>query len=381
MEGDHIKIWHWLTPLSWLYGLGVWVRNLLYETGVLKSERFPLPVICVGNITVGGTGKTPHTEYLIRLLREHSKVAVLSRGYKRRTRGFWLAGPDTSMRDIGDEPFQMKEKFPDIRVAVCKDRCEGIRRLMRPGVQPPVDVVLLDDAFQFRRLSPGLTILLMDYHRLIYYDKLLPAGRLREPQSGRLRADVMVVTKCPTDITPMEQHGIARSLEVQPWQRIYFTTFRYADLLHMESGATLPLSALSDKTRRVVLLTGIASPRQMEYDLRKFCDFTPIHFADHHNFSAADLLRVEHLVAGLRADGRQVVVVTTEKDAARLSGFRTPSGSTVASYAFFHSLYVLPIRVEFIDNKQTQFDKIILNYVHENQRNGAIPEGAHDDKA
>lgn len=381
MEGDHIKIWHWLTPLSWLYGLGVWVRNLLYETGVLKSERFPLPVICVGNITVGGTGKTPHTEYLIRLLRERSRVAVLSRGYKRRTRGFWLADPDTTMRDIGDEPLQMKEKFPDIRVAVCRDRCEGIRRLMRPGVQPPVGVVLLDDAFQFRRLSPGLTILLMDYHRLIYYDRLLPAGRLREPQSGRLRADVMLVTKCPTDITPMEQHGIARSLEVQPWQRIFFTTFRYSGLRHVESGVELPLSALGDDGQRVVLLTGIASPRQMEYDLRQFCRFVPIHFADHHNFSTADLVRVDRLVAGLTADGRKALVVTTEKDAARLSGFRSKGGGTVADYNFYHSLYVLPVHVEFLDNKQEQFDKIILNYVHENQRNGAIPEGAHDDKA
>lgn len=367
MEGDHIKIWHGLTPLSWIYGLGVWVRNLLYETGVLKSERFSLPVIGVGNITVGGTGKTPHTEYLIRLLCERQQVAVLSRGYKRKSHGFRLATPDSSMREIGDEPFQMKKKFADIHVAVCKDRCEGIRQLLQPSVRPPVQVVLLDDAFQFRKLTPGLSILLMDYHRLVYYDRLLPAGRLREPRSGCQRADVLIVTKCPPDITPMEQHGIARSLEIQPWQKIFFTTFLYEDLRHWDTGEPLPLSDLRDNRRNVVLLTGIASPKQMEYDLSRHCDFTPMHFADHHDFSARDLRRVEKSVEMLRRSGRETIVITTEKDAARLSDVRQSTG---ADYSFLRSLYVLPIRVAFLDNKQEQFDKLIQTYVQDHSRNG-----------
>lgn len=380
MEGDHIKIWHGLLPLSWLYGLGVWIRNLLYETNVLKSERFDLPVIGVGNITVGGTGKTPHTEYLIRLLSkslnaEAGAIAVLSRGYKRKSHGFRLATAKSSMREIGDEPYQMKQKFPHIHVAVCKDRCEGIRHLLSPEVSPAVQAVLLDDAFQFRKLTPGLSILLMDYHRLVYYDRLLPAGRLREPSSGCQRADVLIVTKCPPDITPMEQHGITRSLGVEPWQKIFFTTFHYDDLRHIDTGERLPLDALHDSPRNIILLTGIASPRQMEYDLSRYCDFTPMHFADHHDFSARDLRRVEKSVEMLRLGGRNTIVITTEKDAARLSDVRQSTG---ANYSFLRSLYVLPIRVEFTDNNQEQFDKLILNYVHENSRNRSVPQGAHD---
>ena len=176
MEGDHIKINYWLLPLSWLYGLVVSIRNLMFDVGMLKSKTFPLPVICVGNITVGGTGKTPHTEYLIRLLSEKHQVAVLSRGYKRQSEGYVLATPTTSMTDIGDEPYQMKHKFPQIHMAVDKDRCHGIEELMKKEVQPSTDVVILDDAYQHRYVKAGLNILLMDYHRLIYLDKLLPAG-------------------------------------------------------------------------------------------------------------------------------------------------------------------------------------------------------------
>ena len=185
MEGDLIKINEWLLPVAWLYGIGVRIRNELFEMGILKSQSYDIPVISVGNITVGGTGKTPHTEYLIRLLRKKHKVAVLSRGYKRKSKGFILATPETPMPTIGDEPYQMKQKFPDVYVAVDKNRRRGIERLCDEQIAPGTEVILLDDAFQHRYVKPGINILLVDYHRLICDDKLLPAGRLREPmQSG-----------------------------------------------------------------------------------------------------------------------------------------------------------------------------------------------------
>ena len=224
MEGDLIKIREWLLPIAWLYGIGVRIRNWLFDTNILKSKSYDIPVISVGNITVGGTGKTPHTEYLIRLLEKRVKVAVLSRGYKRKSKGFVLATADTPMQDIGDEPFQMKEKFPNIYVAVDKDRRHGIEKLCDGQTAPGTGVVLLDDAFQHRYVKPGLNILLVDYHRLICDDKLLPAGRLREPQAGKDRANIVIVTKCPPDIKPMGFRVIKKNLKLFPYQALYFST-------------------------------------------------------------------------------------------------------------------------------------------------------------
>ena len=330
MEGDHIKINYWLLPLSWLYGLVVSIRNLMFDVGMLKSKTFPLPVICVGNITVGGTGKTPHTEYLIRLLSEKHQVAVLSRGYKRQSEGYVLATPTTSMTDIGDEPYQMKHKFPQIHMAVDKDRCHGIEELMKKEVQPSTDVVILDDAYQHRYVKAGLNILLMDYHRLIYLDKLLPAGRLRESSSGTKRADIVIVTKCPRDITPIERTGIERSLNIENWQKIFFSTYSYPD--DMKGIGKNPL-----------LVTGIASPEQMIYDLQKIVpEFDVMSFPDHHHFTENDINNIR-----TRAAGR--TILTTEKDATRLHGLE--------------NVKVIPIEVEFIDGKE-DFDNIIRNHVN-----------------
>lgn len=215
MEGDFIKINEWLTPLSWFYGLGVKLRNLLFDMEIRKSHRFNTPIISIGNITVGGTGKTPHVEYLIRLLQDHMRVAVLSRGYKRKSKGFILADNSTTMNDIGDEPFQMKQKFPKVTVAVDKNRVHGINSLTNnDSKKSSIDIVLLDDAFQHRQLKPGVNILLVDYHRLIIYDKLLPAGRLREPMKGKDRADIVIVTKCPKDLKPMEYRVITKAMNL-----------------------------------------------------------------------------------------------------------------------------------------------------------------------
>ena len=216
MEGDFIKVNDWMLPLSWLYGIGVKLRNWCFEAGILKSRSFDVPVISVGNITVGGTGKTPHVEYLIELLQQKFHVAVLSRGYKRKSKGFIKADANSSVHDIGDEPFQMKQKYPGITVAVDKDRCHGIDLLTSNDKH--LDAILLDDAFQHRYVKPGINILLVDYHRLIIYDKLLPAGRLREPLSGKNRADIVIVTKCPKDLKPMEYRVITKAMDLYPYQ-------------------------------------------------------------------------------------------------------------------------------------------------------------------
>ena len=213
-EGDLIKINEWLTPLSWLYGMAVRLRNWLFDVGIKRSKTFSLPVISVGNITVGGSGKTPHVEYLIRLLHDKMKIAVLSRGYKRKSSGYVLATEETTMPEIGDEPFQMHQKFPDIYVAVDAKRVRGIERLQSDEETKDVDVVLLDDAFQHRYVKPGINILLVDYHRLIIYDKMLPAGRLREPLSGKNRADIVIVTKCPKDLRPMEFRVLTKAMSL-----------------------------------------------------------------------------------------------------------------------------------------------------------------------
>lgn len=326
-------------PLAWLYGLAVGIRNLMFDLGVLKSQSFRLPVICVGNLTVGGTGKTPHTEYLVRLLSKEYQVAVLSRGYKRKTRGYRLATDETSMEEIGDEPYQMKHKFPNIHMAVDSNRCRGIRRLMKDGVTPPADVVILDDAYQHRYVQAGLNILLMDYHRLIYFDHLLPAGRLREHKAGRHRADIVIVTKCPQNITPMDQRGIVRSLDLESWQKVFFTTYKYPD-------------NIGDLGDNPLLVTGIASPEQMVYDLQKIIPkFELMSFPDHHAFSPKDIENIRK-----RANGR--TVITTEKDATRLRGLE--------------NMKVIPVEVAFLNDKAAEFDQIIKSFTKKNSRNSVL---------
>ena len=332
MEGDHIKINYWLMPLSWLYGLGVSIRNLMFDVGMLKSKSFPIPVICVGNITAGGTGKTPHTEYLIKLLSKKYQIGVLSRGYKRESLGYILATNQTPMLDIGDEPYQMKHKFPQIHMAVDKDRCHGITELMRANVQPSTEVVILDDAYQHRYVKPGLNILLMDYHRLIYFDKLLPAGRLRESMAGRMRADIIIVTKCPRQITPMERRGIEMSLKLASWQKVFFTTYHYRDWF-------------KDVGDNPLLVTGIASPEQMEYDLQKLIPkFEMMSFPDHHNFTQQDIENIRAKAAGR-------TILTTEKDATRLKGLK--------------NMKIVPIEVEFLNNQGPEFDKLVEHFVEQ----------------
>ena len=365
MERDHIKINRWLLPFSWLYGLAVIIRNELFELNILKTRRFDIPVISVGNITVGGAGKTPHVEYLIRLLKDKMKVAVLSRGYKRKSRGYVLAGNNTPMREIGDEPYQMKIKFPNIRVAVDKKRCEGIDRLTTDEETKDTDVILLDDAFQHRYVQPGINILLVDYHRLIIYDKLLPAGRLREPLSGKHRADIVIITKCPDTLNPIDYRVLSNAMELYPFQQLYFTKLEYCPLEPIfHKGLSIPLTEIRGKN--VLLLTGIASPRQLETDINAYTGnnaLTMLSFPDHHSFTQKDIRRINEAFAGMEAPR---MIITTEKDQARLMGIETLSDDVK------DNIYALPIKVRFMLDKEETFNKKIISYVRKNSRNSIL---------
>jgi tetraacyldisaccharide 4'-kinase len=363
MEGDLIKINEWLLPLSWLYEIGVRLRNELFELGILKSRSYDVPVISVGNITVGGTGKTPHTEYLIRLLQKKYQVAVLSRGYKRKSKGFLLAAQNTPMEQIGDEPYQMKQKFPEVYVAVDKNRRRGIERLCDDAIAPGTDVVILDDAFQHRYVQPGINILLIDYHRMIYDDKLLPAGRLREPKEGTRRANIVIVTKCPTDMKPMGFRVISKALRLYPYQKLFFSTLRYGRLRQLFGTESRRLDSLK-KEEQVVLLTGIASPEQMQQDIERYAPLLiPLPFGDHHYFSADDIQLINGTFARIHGEK---LIITTEKDASRL---QTVEG---LSDEVKKHLYVLPVEVEIMQNQQETFNENITGYVLKNSRNSIL---------
>ena len=370
MEGDFIKINKWLLPLSWFYGIGVNFRNTLFSIGMLKSRSFDVPVISVGNITVGGSGKTPHVEYLIRLLKNTFHTAVLSRGYKRKSKGFVQATAETTMPEIGDEPYQMMQKFPDVTIAVDKNRCHGIDTLVENDNN--IDVILLDDAFQHRYVKPGINILLVDYHRLIIYDKLLPAGRLREPLSGKDRADIVIITKCPKDLKPMEYRVITKAMSLYPYQQLFFTSIDYGELqpVFNDTKAALALTQLKD--HNVLLLTGIASPRQMTHDLEPLAPkLTPLTFSDHHIFKEKDVELINSTFASLP---EPKLIITTEKDVTRL---KLVDG---LSEEVRQNTYVLPINVCFLQNQADMFNHQIIDYVHKNSRNSILVKRKDDHK-
>jgi len=363
MEGDFIKINNRLTPLSWIYGGVVRLRNFCFDVGLLKSRAFRVPVIAVGNITVGGTGKTPHVEYLVRLLHRYFHVAVLSRGYKRKTNGYLLAGESTTVSDIGDEPYQMKMKFKDISVAVDKKRTRGIDMLT--ANDESINVILLDDAFQHRYVKPGINILLVDYHRLIIHDKMLPAGRLREPLKGKDRADIVIITKCPKSLKPMEFRVITRSMNLFPYQQLFFTTLKYDTPKAVYRDEELPLSGISSNDH-IMMIAGIASPRQMEEDIRGMCNarLKVLTFADHHNFSRKD---IEHINSEFKAMSSPKHIITTEKDATRI---RATEG---LSDEVKRHLYVLPVSIAFMQQDQEEkFNDTIIGYVRKNSKNSIL---------
>ena len=383
MEGDFIKINKWLLPLSWCYGMGVRFRNMLFDMGILKSQAFSVPIISVGNITVGGTGKTPHVEYLLQLLQGMGKVAVLSRGYKRKTSGFVLADDSATSRTIGDEPLQMMEKFPEAIVAVDNNRVRGINNLLNNA--PDIDAILLDDAFQHRYVKPGINILLVDYHRLIIYDCLLPAGRMREPLKGKNRADIVIVTKCPKELKPMEYRVLTKAMDLYPYQSLFFTTFDYSPLqpvfpatVGADSSVCPPSHAYPQPTLEtlsnyhILLLTGIASPRQLKEDLEHLSSLHPspstlhlstLTFPDHHRFRSKDVRRINSTFEALP---QPRCIITTEKDATRLSDTEGLSDDVR------NSMYALPVHVSFMLGQESSFNESITGYVRKNSKNSIL---------
>ena len=307
-----------LTPVSWLYGAVVGTRNWMFEQKLLKSVEYDIPVIGVGNLTVGGTGKTPHVEYIVSHLSLDYKVAVLSRGYKRKTRGFVLANAKSTPSSIGDEPYQIYQKFHGkVIVAACESRRKGIEELLK--LFPDLEIIVLDDSFQHRWVKPKVSILLTDYSRPFYEDKLLPLGRLRESPMQVNRADMVIVTKCPDDMQPMGYRISKNNLDLMAFQKLFFSRYDYGDLMPVftdDSPYSVSLSQLTEKDS-VMLLTGIANPRYIVRYFRSYPFKVKVdHYPDHHDFTKRDIQDIAGKFKEM--PGQRKIIVTTEKDAVRL---------------------------------------------------------------
>lgn len=340
-----------LFPISLLYGSIIWLRNKVYDKGIYAGIEFSVPVISVGNLSTGGTGKTPHIEYLIRLLNYEFKVATMSRGYKRRTRGFRLADEHTNAAEIGDEPMQFHTKFPEILVSVCEERMTGIPELMR--IHPEIDVILLDDAYQHRSVKPGLNILITDYNKPFYQDHILPFGGLREARSSYQRADVIIVSKCPENLSPENQEVIIQSIQAKAHQQVYFSGIKYGEFVNFFNFQETKL--LKDSS--VILVSGIANPQPLsEYVTAQCKQLHLLGFPDHHYFSDYDLEEIKKTYQNW--DTPDKCIVTTEKDAVRLA----LHFEKLQSWGI--PIYVLPIEIYFIKDMQG-FDKMVYGYIQE----------------
>ncbi len=335
-------------PFSILYELITSFRNYLYDVGMLKSTHFKTPTIVVGNLSVGGTGKTPQIEYLIDLLKNDYQIAVLSRGYKRKSEGFIIADSTISAEIIGDEPYQIYLKYPEVIVCVDANRTNGITKLEQ--LDNPPEVILLDDAFQHRKVQGGFNIVLTTYADLYVDDMMLPTGNLREKASGASRAQVIIVTKCPDGIPEKEQAAIIKKLQPKAHQQVFFTTISYATQLKGES--TLDLSNLADF--EILLVTGIANPNQLTaYFKRKKLNFKHLKYPDHHHFTINDIGEINSAYNSLLATDK--IILTTEKDYVRVFGK-------------LKNLHFISIKTTFIAHKN-EFDNLIKNYVEQSSGN------------
>lgn len=344
-----------LFPLAVLYGAIIRLRNLLFDTGVFKESEYPVRIIAVGNLVAGGSGKTPHVEYLIRLLRSKYSLATLSRGYGRKTKGYYLAGDDDDHLSIGDEPLQYTRKFDDIIVAVDEKRNNGIANLC--SLEDAPEIILLDDAFQHRWVKPGLNILLTDFHSVYVHDFILPAGYLREPASGAKRADIIIVTKTPEIFSPITRRRLIEEIKPLPKQKVFFSYISYDDPIPLTESAR---GLTPQNLTAAFLFAGIANPYPLEdYLRRKYTEVVTMKFADHHIYTENDLKNIrsvysDHLV-------RKKILITTEKDAMRLSS------SNLLSLLEDIPLAYIPIRIKFHDNDGQAFDEQILAYVEQNK--------------
>jgi tetraacyldisaccharide 4'-kinase len=342
-----------LLPLSFCYGLLMMVRNWMFNTGILKSAVFDVPVISIGNLSAGGTGKTPHTEYLIRLLKDRFFVATLSRGYGRDSTGYILASRRSNYKYIGDEPMQVVRKFPEIKVAVDTRRERGINALLKKF--PSLNVILLDDAFQHRRIKPGLSILLTDYLHLYTEDHVIPSGMLREFRCGAKRADVIVVTKTPKVFSPITRRRIIDELKPKPHQQVFFSYIRH----HEPVAAFDWPDPFQQRYSYILLFSGIAYDDPLREHLERKCtELVRMKFNDHHPFSEEDLRAVKDKFENLPSQKK--VIVTTEKDLMRI---RTPELSQILRGL---PIFYIPIDTEFHGTDKEQFDKTVVEYVAKN---------------
>jgi len=351
-----------LLPVSILYGLIILVRNLLFDFNILPSERFNLPIISVGNLVVGGTGKTPMTECLIRLLKQDYKVATLSRGYGRKTKGFIVASTNVKSILIGDEPKQYKNKFPEIIVSVCEKRAEGIRTLMQ-NYHP--EIILLDDAFQHRAVVPGLSILLMEYDSIDKMDFMLPSGNLREMKSGKKRADIIIVTKCPTELSLSEREKIRNSLHPKEHQKVYFSFIDYNNFyryINNEIDSSPSLLEMDVSEYSILILSGIGNPQSFANHLKKYVKEVVICFyMDHHYFIEKDIKDVGNKFNSI--SNPKKLVFTTEKDLMRLMDLPQELLAAITP------IYYVPITTKFFEEDEKNFNEQILEYVRNSKAN------------
>lgn len=343
-----------LLPISFIYAFVLFIRHKLYDWGILKSKSFNIPNICVGNLNLGGTGKTPHIEYLIRLLSDEHKIAVLSRGYGRKTKGYILANDSHSHNDIGDEPLQYHKKFNNIIVAVDEDRCEGVTRLLKE--ENPPQLILLDDAYQHRKIKAGLNILLTDYYNLYSNNHLVPTGILRDIKAAAKRADIIVVTKSPNVISPYNKRDVENSLKPLPHQKVFYS---YIDYQEFKPFSKTSYEFDIKEAKTALLFCGIANTYSLEDHLkRKYNTVAKVQFNDHHDFTEKDIDMVIERYNALI--GKHKIIVTTEKDAMRLI-----NSSFVNKFDDI-PVFTIPIKVKFHNEESNNFDDEIIKYVKEN---------------
>ncbi len=339
-----------LFPFSLIYLVLIYIRNRLYDWNILKSSSFNLPVICVGNIAAGGTGKSPMVEYLVLQLKDQFRIATLSRGYKRKTRGYALANDSSTALEIGDEPMQFHLKFPDVAIAVGEQRIEAIPQILhdKPGTQ----AIILDDAFQHRSIVAGLNIVLTDYDNLYTRDWYLPTGDLRDEKSSIQRADIIIVTKCKLNLLPKEKDAIIEEIKPAESQQVFFSGIRYGQPYHILSKHPRRLS----QDMEVLLVTGIANPAPLKNFLAdKSKAFYEITYNDHHIFTIDDLKEIKKRFYGIPAANK--ILLTTEKDAVRLVKFEQELRDI--------PLYIMPIELQFLFNEESRFNELIGKFISE----------------
>ncbi len=344
-----------LFPFSLLYGIVVVVRNKCFDWGILKQASFPVPVISIGNITMGGTGKTPHSEFLIQWLKKNYRVALLSRGYKRQSTGFYEVSLESTAIQVGDEPLQIKHKFPDIIVAVDEKRKHGIEQLMTFHNKP--ELVILDDAFQHRHVKPTWNILLIDYNRPIFQDFILPVGNLREPANGKKRAHCVIVTKCPLNMSDYEMEKFKQGLNLRAEQHLYFTTFSYGDLTPVFNTYSGVIHESELRGASILALSGIANPDPFYRYLESLgiTQLMKFEFPDHHHFTNKDFTALQQKFEHIEESKKYIV--TTEKDATRM---RTASGKELLKK---FPIYYLPVDVVFLKGEAPEFKEVLLRSV------------------